>query len=232
MSQPQKMEALFGQIQHLIQTMPDLLNPTDPTVLRWLGRAYALVGKADGLGAQVEFSFCQNNLHSQTLGPGCANRIAALLYRSLALVEIHLPVDSQGAFIPAGNSFDTLVNIGKIFAAASRDLLLVDRYFDHTILSDHVILASEGVTIRLLTVEGGYKQSLIPAARHWKLQHGARRPLEIRAASPKAVPSRTWLELGAARSPVTRRYRFKLRGQSADRWALWRACAIHRLCAC
>ena len=46
------------------------------------------------------------------------------------------------------------------------------------------------------------------------------------------VPPAMWLEFGVARSPATRRYRFRLRGQSADQRALWRASASHRPCAC
>ena len=46
------------------------------------------------------------------------------------------------------------------------------------------------------------------------------------------VPSAKWLEFGVARSPVTRKYRFRLRGQLADRWVLWRASASRRSCAC
>ena len=47
-----------------------------------------------------------------------------------------------------------------------------------------------------------------------------------------AVASGTRLEFGVAHSPVTRRYRFRLRGQSAFQSALWRASANHRPCAC
>lgn len=46
------------------------------------------------------------------------------------------------------------------------------------------------------------------------------------------VPSEMWLEFGLARSPETRRYRFRLQGQSAFQWALWRASANHPPCAC
>ena len=48
----------------------------------------------------------------------------------------------------------------------------------------------------------------------------------------RRVASGTRLEFGVAHSPVTRRYRFRRRGQSAFQPALWRASANHRPCAC
>ena len=48
----------------------------------------------------------------------------------------------------------------------------------------------------------------------------------------QAVPSRIVLEFGVTRSPAFREYRVRRRGQLVDRWAWWRASAIHRPCAC
>ncbi len=44
-------------------------------------------------------------------------------------------------------------------------------------------------------------------------------------------PESGWNLLGAF-FRVTRKYRFRRRGQSVDRWVLWRGSAIHRPCAC
>jgi holo-[acyl-carrier protein] synthase len=64
-----------------------------------------------------------------------------------------------------------------------------------------------------------------------KLEESAR-PMLLVSGGAQRVPSGMWLEFGVARSPVTRRYRFRLQGQSADRWVLWRGSASHPPCAC
>ena len=43
---------------------------------------------------------------------------------------------------------------------------------------------------------------------------------------------REWCWNSVTRSPAFREYPVRRRGQSADRWALWRASANHQPCAC
>ena len=80
------------------------------------------------------------------------------------------------------------------------------------------VLLSYGPYAKGLAFQEGYKSA-------WtRLIKAATEVLE--------VPSGKWLEFGVARSPITRGYRFRLRGQSADRWAWWRGSASRRPCAC
>ncbi len=74
------------------------------------------------------------------------------------------------------------------------------------------------------------KQSTARKSLDLGLRNYSREDLE--ATRRAGVPSGMRLEFGVARSPVTRRYRFRLQGQSADRWALWRASANHQPFAC
>jgi len=54
---------------------------------------------------------------------------------------------------------------------------------------------------------------------------------DISGTVPRTVPSGMRLEFWRVLR-VTRKYRFRRRGQSADRWVLWRGSASHRPFAC
>lgn len=204
------------QLGNLVATMPNLTtNPTSPAVQQWLGQAYAhaeLVLDATDLttfktaAARLETSF----------GSHYEKSIALLLHRALAKAELKAPISAQGAFIPAGNAFDAFAIVGKVLAAATRDLLIVDPYMDEKALTDFVPLAREGVAIRLLADQAGHKPTLKPAAARWAAQYGIIRPLQARLTAPHILHDRliavdgsvVWtltqsLNAFAARSPAT-----------------------------
>ena len=132
----------------------------------------------------------QNKLRSNVFGPEAAKDIMGLLYEALAVVELELPADAQGAFIPAGNVFDALVAVTKIFATAKKDLLVVDPYLDEKILIEFAQLAPEGVNVRLLTDSNGVKPTLATAAAKWKQQFLSKRPLQVRLATARTLHDR------------------------------------------
>jgi hypothetical protein len=62
-----------------------------------------------------------------------------LFYRALAALETMMPAPFEGAFIPAGNTFDAMTAVTKIFARAKAELLIVDPYLDEKILTEFAI---------------------------------------------------------------------------------------------
>jgi hypothetical protein len=183
-------EALYTQIGQLIETMPDLkaTGPIPPETHRWLGRAHALVGEAEGMGAQVEFQYHRNTLEQHRQAG--AERITGLLYRTLATVETEVPASFSGTFIPAGNTFDAMASAAKIFALAKAELLIVDPYLDEKILTEFALFAPPGVTLKLLCDAAGYKETLAPALKKWVQQYGATRPVEVKVASARTLHDR------------------------------------------
>jgi hypothetical protein len=181
-------EALYAQLGELLQTMPDLTakGPFRPETLRWLGRAQALVTDAEGVPAEYEFSHWRNNLDNYVYRPASAERIASLIYRALATVELEVPA-SAGTFIPAGNTFDAMAATTKIFTLAKSELLIVDPYLDEKILTEFALLAPTGVRLKLLSDAAGYKETLITASQKWAHQYGSTRPLEVRLAPARTL---------------------------------------------
>jgi hypothetical protein len=191
-------EALFRQISELIATMPDLLERHGTNVLdsripdethRWLGKLYSIVDQIGGLTEATALGMAIDRLSSAAADRG-ADQIRTIAYRALALAEAKAPAAVQGSFIPSGHGFDAFSALGKIFASATRDILLVDPYLDATVVTDFVVLAPEGIPVRLLADEASVKASLKPAIERWIEQHDTARPLEAKLATPRALHDR------------------------------------------
>jgi hypothetical protein len=191
-----KADALYAQLGRLIAAAPDLkaqtskgsYPPLTSDQMLWLGRAQTLVAETFGMSGDVEFQSMMQQFGRYR--PWTADEVMRILYRALAAVEMELPAPATGAFIPAGNTFDALRAVQRVFEMATKDIFIVDPYLDEKILTEFAILAPSKVAFRLLTDSGSFKSSLIPAIKHFKKQYGAERPLIVRAATAKSLHDR------------------------------------------
>ncbi len=117
-------------------------------------------------------------------------QVFQILYRALGHCELYLPAGSAGSFVPVGNSFDAFAALSKIFATAKTDVMIVDPYMDQAVLVEFGLAVPEGVPLRLLADENGYKATLQPAAQKWITQYGTSRPLSVRLAPAKSLHDR------------------------------------------
>jgi hypothetical protein len=191
--------ALYAQLGRLITDVPNFkalppgtppghIPPLTPDQMLWIGRAEALISEVFGATGKVEFTHIRQNLEKHR--PWAQDEIMKHLYRALAAVEMELPTPATGAFIPAGNTFDALKAVQRVFEGAKADILIVDPYLDEKILTEFALLAPSGILLRLLTDGSSYKPSLIPAMTSFKKQYGNARPLEARVAPAKSLHDR------------------------------------------
>lgn len=184
---------LYQQIGRLLETAPDLSTYqacVQPSALKWLGTAHALVKAVNGYGYDViAFTSAMNRMRSAAWS-SAVNEVFQILYRALGHCELQLPAGSSGSFVPVGNSFDAFAAFSKIFAAATVDVMIVDPYMDQAALVDFGLAVPEGVTLRLLADANDHKATLKPAAEKWISQYGTRRPLSVRLASAKSLHDR------------------------------------------
>ncbi|MET4032091.1 MULTISPECIES: phosphatidylserine/phosphatidylglycerophosphate/cardiolipin synthase family protein [unclassified Bradyrhizobium] len=191
-------DALYAQLGRVIESMPNLAVklppprsgylPLGPSEYQWLGRAQALISEALGTEGDIEIKTAIGQAGQyRDWFPGEVQRI---LYRALAVVEMELPAPATGAFIPAGNAFDALKAIQRIFDLAQKDVLVVDPYMDERILTDFAHLIREGVQIRLLADASAVKASLAPAVAAWQKQHGTSRPVVAKLAPKRTLQDR------------------------------------------
>jgi hypothetical protein len=186
-------QILFG-LRNLIDTMPNFHagSTHTPEGRMWLGRAAALVeaggtpSDSDAFATAMDAVIGENNSfkHGQAV-----DKVSSILFRTFARVESNAPSSVQGSYIPAGNSFDALTAISRVFATAKTELLIVDPYSDEKLLRDFAPLATEGVQIKILADAGYVKSSFKPAVDRW-LQQFNDRPLEARLTPARQLHDR------------------------------------------
>lgn len=185
-------EALYRQLGRLIGTMPDFQpnKPLTSEMYQWLGRADALIKEGGDISDKAEWRVAQTHILQGTDPVGARKWMPAILYRVLAVAELNAPPGVGGAFIPVGNSFDAFAALSKIIGTAAIDVFIVDPYMDQVALTDFGTTVPERVPLRLLADKASYQTSLEAAAKNWKTQHGAVRPLTVRLSPAKALHDR------------------------------------------
>jgi hypothetical protein len=185
-------QALYGELRALSESFPDLKygTPVTDDRHRWMGRARALICEAIGPAAEMEFMAAHDRLDTTTGHEGGVEGIKTLVFNALATIELELPAGQRGAFIPAGNVFDSMAVVAKIFDEAKADLLIVDPYLDEKFLGNFAQLTKEHIMLRLLRDSHQLKLSLAPMVGAWTKQYGAGRPLEVRLAEARTLHDR------------------------------------------
>lgn len=128
----------------------------------------------------VAFKVAHNNiatkLHTQNL-----QTITSIVYRTLARAELAAPAALQGQFIAAGDTMTAFTAVAKVFERAKQDLLLVDAYADHAVITDFAVTAPENVSVRILTVDKQTRAAVLkPAGERWNSRPGETRRLAVR----------------------------------------------------
>ncbi len=191
-------DALYIRVGRLIECMPDLANVVLNTdTLKWFGDAYAVAEASGDVFLKVELKSAIDNISrlagyaaSASQAQASARIIQTTLYRILFTTELKASAAVQSSFIPAGNSFDAISAISKVLNKAQQDILIVDPYLDHTVLTDFAVLVQENVLIRLLADQKDHKPSLEPSFQRWVVQHGSNRRVQLRLAPARTTHDR------------------------------------------
>lgn len=188
-------EALYHQLGQIISDEPKIPagdKRGSSEVLRWLGRAEALIDEVSGVVDHHNFGNLRATMLRTTLADAETQmrHIRGLLYTALAKAEMNAPTAAKGAFIPAGNSFDALTVVAGILRECKGSVLIVDPYMDAVTLTDFLPMAADGLPIRLLA-SGKQKSAGLPeAVERWRTQYAQVRPIELRLAPPRALHDR------------------------------------------
>jgi len=201
-------EALYHQTGRLIETMPtfQMSGPLSSDQMKWLGRAEALAQACLDPINLAQWQIAVQDIDTIRRGTSLTT-MRLLLYKALALAELHAPPSVRGAFIPAGSEFDAFAALSKLIGSAEQDLLIVDPYLDETILTSYAGMVADGVTLRLLADAANCKPSLGPAAAAYAKQYGRARPLLARLASARSLHDRLLLIDGKAAWVVTQSFK-------------------------
>jgi hypothetical protein len=180
------------KLGRLLEAAPDLSTYQQldaAPVLQWIGRAQALVDRANVGVTAMEFNAAVNKFPYSNWETG-VQEVFRILHRVIAVAELHTPADVAGTFIPVGSQFDAFAAISKLLKPATKDVFIVDPYLDESVLTDFGAAVPDGVPLRLLADAAGVRPSLAPAATAWVKQHGGSRPLSLRVAAARTLHDR------------------------------------------
>jgi hypothetical protein len=193
-------EELVLRLRNLVSEMPDLAQgPITHEMKQWMGRAIALVEVLGDSANTITLKVTCQRLDG-VLRETNAQIIGVIVYEALAKAELKAPVSMQGAFIAAGHTLDAYAAVGKILGTATTDVLMVDPYADHTVVTDYAALAPDNVPVRLLADSAPHKlkATLKPAVEKWIKQFGQARPLEVRLVAADTLHDRLVVIDGAS----------------------------------
>jgi len=187
-------QSLYTQLGRLVADTPTLSDwqaSSRPENLKWFARALALV-ELVGAGNGFDATTVRATLDtlSPSLWPLQVTKINGIIYRAMAVCEVHLPASAAGAFVPAGDVFDAFAALTKLFETAKSDILIVDPYLDESVLVDFGGAVPLGINVRLLADQQSVKATFAPAVTKWRTQYGLARPLEARLTQPKVLHDR------------------------------------------
>jgi hypothetical protein len=186
-------ERIYFEIKNLVETMPNLNGTITPEVMMWLGRAQAIIRRSARETEAARFETSADVLLGANSAYGSSTAVSyinSILFRALGNAEMGAPLGAQGTYIPAGNSFDALAAVGKIFATAKSSLLIVDPYADDKLLREFAPLAAESTLFRILSDDHGVKPSFAPAVSRWQRQYQQTRRLEARLSPARQLHDR------------------------------------------
>jgi hypothetical protein len=183
-------ESLYHQLGRLREQMPATAVLAKPESSKWIGRVLAVVEAAECTIELVHLRMLVDYMHKHGAYANTAQAWAQHMDTVLAKLELKVPTEMQGAFIPAGGVFDGFAAVSRAMSPAKSHVFIVDPYSDDQTISGYVPLAPEGLPVYLLTDAASVKPSLKPAVEKWKAQYQAKRPLEVRVTPAKSLHDR------------------------------------------
>lgn len=184
-------EALYHQLGRLRNEMPHWSELGKASASKWTARVLAVVEATETCILElVTLRGYFDHVIRNSSGEKTALMIAQTVDTVLAKLELRLPAEAQGAFIPAGGVHDGYQAVSKAMGYAQKHVILIDPYADDKLISDFVPLAPETVAVYVLSDAHSAKPSLKPAAEHWVAQWQQKRPLNVRLAQPRSLHDR------------------------------------------
>lgn len=138
-------------IAELIETAPPFAyeaGSLSVEEMKWLGRAEAILGEVGPVGASLKFGVARDCLFGYSHD---RNQLLLPLYHAYSAAELKLPVGSQGAYIPPGDTWNGYAAVVKLLSERQEPALIVDPYLDGTFITDFAPLATQMKAIHGLT---------------------------------------------------------------------------------
>jgi hypothetical protein len=184
-------EQLLALLEASIREAPEFKyqEPMTEKEIRWLGRADALLEASGSVPALVSFRTARQGLGSYTHS---RDNLLIPLHDAYSRMELMAPVASQGAFIPAGDTWNGYAALIKLVQNECDDLFIVDPYLNSAIYTDFAPHSAARKGIRCLTSQRPANHpGLLASAGRWASdQISQTHPVEVRYAPVNALHDR------------------------------------------
>ena len=184
-------EQVLALLEAVIRDAPEfgIKETLSDGQMRWLGRADAILEASGATNALVSFRMARNNLNSYSFNYA---GLMLPLHEAYSKVELMAPANSQGAFIPAGDTWNGYVALVKLMQNDCKDLLIVDPYLNSAIYTDFAPHSTALNGVRFLTAKRNENHlGLIAASEKWAAdQISQTRPVDGRYAPAGALHDR------------------------------------------
>ncbi len=176
-------------ISHLIEAVPPFeysAGKLSREEMIWIGQAHAILQEVAGPILCADFVIARDQLFSFIHS---RDKLLLPLHQAYGLVELRLPVASQGAYIPPGDKWNGYAAIVKLLAERREPAVVIDPYMDGTFITDFVPLATKMEAIYGLTSDR-YEASIKAASERWFADRKPEQPIDIRVAESKELHDR------------------------------------------
>lgn len=160
-------EQILALLENIIREAPDFIYEKSLTDsdLRWLGRAEAILEASKSMLDLVDFRTARQSLHTFSHS---RNNILAPLHNAYFKVELRAPTALQGAFIPAGDTWNGYSAIVKLLQHECDEILVIDPYLNSDLFTDFMPHCVARKKIRCLTAKRPeLHPGLSSAAQKW-----------------------------------------------------------------
>jgi hypothetical protein len=169
--------AILAELRAMADNPPDLATYKNRGTSQWLAKAHALIKLYDTYAA-IEFKTAWDWLGGLATGSHNAEKILSTMYRVVAELEIEVGSVTGKAFGP-GAVYDFQKNLRDLIGSATRELLIVDPWFDEAVFDEYLSTLPAGVSVRLFALKAS--PSMKSTVAKYVQQHGAR--VELRSSS-------------------------------------------------
>ncbi len=184
-------EQILALLQSAIRDAPEFVyqEQLSENDIRWLGRSYALLEISGEISTRVNFDTARKALNTYNHD---RQNLLMPLYDALSRMELLVPASLQGAFIPAGDTWDGYAALVKLVQTSSDDILIVDPYLNSDIFLHFAPHSVSNKGIRCLTAKRSSNHSeLLATNDKWQADEISKaHPVEIRYATASELHDR------------------------------------------
>lgn len=161
---------ILALLREAIESAPpmDASTAPDEKLMRWFAKTAALIDQADPV---IAFNFRQAQ-KSKGLLAFSRRDILQSLHDAYYKIELEIPAEQSGAFIPAGDAWNGYAALVRVIQSNCDKILIIDPYIVSSIFMELIPHATAKHSVRLLTAKHRERHpALLASLQKWQETH-------------------------------------------------------------